>query len=65
VKWEYKVVKIDFLDRKFSTRGRLETESVASLLNQFGGEGWELVSILQGHPDALSELNVFLKRPIH
>ena len=66
VKFEYKL--LDILDQSgfFSSGGKFNYEEVASKLNEFGREGWEVVGTtdINRYQGATRNLLIILKRAI-
>ncbi|HEU0052389.1 MAG TPA: DUF4177 domain-containing protein [Longimicrobium sp.] len=62
-RWEYVTLKID-VDRLF--RGpHIDVKEISAHLNRFGGEGWELVSMVDVNAGEgrTCDLVAFFKRP--
>ena len=63
MKWEYKTVKIE---AKYFDKPAEELFQVDIALNQFGSDGWELVSSLDTNENQgqSKEIILFFKRPL-
>lgn len=63
MKWEYKTVK--FSVASFWNGVQIDTDQADSFINEFGGDGWELVSAFdlnEGY-GASKEVVLIFKRP--
>lgn len=77
-KWEYKFVWIDVNLSPILTlarwgvlvpgerKARNTMEGVESYISQLGGEGWELVTVINGtsHDGNITRAILFMKRPV-
>jgi Domain of unknown function (DUF4177) len=66
-RWEYRTIKF-FAQGTFSkTGGKIDNLELENILNEFGGNGWELVTILAGTKanGELSDFVAVLKREVN
>ena len=59
--WEYKTVRLEMFEFKDD-----EIRAAEGILNRFGGDGWEVISIhgpFDKDPDEMPFLFVLMKRP--
>ena len=65
MKWEYKAVKLD-ASGVWLSQGQVDEAGLESVLNQLGGQGWELVSAFDTSRGGggTRDVILLLKRPL-
>jgi Domain of unknown function (DUF4177) len=65
-KYEYKILAADARGGWLSAGGKLNYEELANSLNEFGQQGWEVVSAtdVNRYEGATRDVMIILKRPL-